>query len=626
MLLLLVACGGCAKYNIYYNAKKAFDDAEHIRNEALKKNEDPPPPTGSQKAHYDTAIEKAQRVLEEYPGHSLTDDALFLQAKSWHRLESYRMSIRKLDLLFQNFPATPYLEEALYLQGLNYLLIGAVPRSQDYLDQMVRNFPDSDYRAEVLKVTGDNAYSLESWQEAADSYRQYLDQDVAIKERDRIGIKLAESYWELEDYRSAAAVLQEISQTAESRDLRFRAVLLQARVHVRMGDFEVVDVLLEDLKTEAEVYKSRGDVNLVEAENFIAQDRVDEATPLLENMPDEWEPSAAVKARAQEILGHQYLAASKWFESRKAYRTALNRPKDLDDEAEVRRLSEHLNVFLAALRSLTDAAPEEVSRSRLLLANGFRFGFGRPRKAAAYYRLAARDTAAEPTVAARALYGAYLTYRDVLDLPDSAAIFAAELDSLYPDSPQAFEARQGGSSNLLGYLLELRDEDRAANFAALSDSERVALTRLGGPGVGTGGGISGRDRAYRRRMVYCQRRDHLLFPPTEAETARHEQRIQRRTDAAARAAAADTSSQRPPAAESTGVPGAGAVPPPEEDAGGGVGPPVTPERAATGEESAVDPLTGEETVEPVPDEEEEEEEEEAPKKEVFDLRAPGPAP
>ena len=150
----VLALGGCAKYNTYFNAKKAFDNAELVRQDAIRKHQDPPKPGGTQKADYETAIHKAQKLLDEYPGHGLTDDALFLQAKAYHRLESYRMSIRKFDLLFTNFPATEFLEESLYLQALNYLLIGSLERSQDYLDKLARQFPDSDFQAETRKVSG----------------------------------------------------------------------------------------------------------------------------------------------------------------------------------------------------------------------------------------------------------------------------------------------------------------------------------------------------------------------------------------------------------------------------------------------------------------------------------------
>ena len=154
--------------------RRAFDNAERVREDALRKNQDPPKPAGAQKTDYETAIAKAQKVLDEYPGHKLSDDALFLRAKAYYRLESYRMSIRQFDLLFQNFPASEYLEESLYLQALNYLLIGALDRSQDYLGQLERAYPDSRYQAEVSRVSGDNAYTLEDWDGARTAYRQYL--------------------------------------------------------------------------------------------------------------------------------------------------------------------------------------------------------------------------------------------------------------------------------------------------------------------------------------------------------------------------------------------------------------------------------------------------------------------
>ncbi len=139
LLGLLVMPLGCAKYNTFFNAKRSFDRAEAVRDAALDKHLDPPKPAGAQRNDYEEAIRKSQKVLDEYPGHDLTDDALYLQAKAHHRLESYRQSIRKLDLLFVNYPATPYLEEALYIQGLNYLLIGALERSQEYLDKLASN-------------------------------------------------------------------------------------------------------------------------------------------------------------------------------------------------------------------------------------------------------------------------------------------------------------------------------------------------------------------------------------------------------------------------------------------------------------------------------------------------------
>lgn len=523
---LLAVLAGCAKYNTYYNAKRAFDNAEYVREEAIRKNLDPPVPAGAQKADYERAIAKSQKILDEYPGHGLTDDALFLQAKAYHRIESYRQSIRNLDLLFTNFPQTEYLEEALYIAALNYLLIGALDRSQEYLDRLAKLYPKSEYQAETKKVSGDNAFALRDWTEAAASYREYLALEAEVAERDRVGLKLAECYWELDDYGSAAEVLQEVSQNTTSAELGFRARLLRARVHVRMGDFEVAELLLNDLRTEAQIYNSQGEVVLVEAENLIAQGRGDEASPLLENMPPEWE-NPEVKARAADMRGYLYLARGEHDRARTQFQAALVKRDVLDDYDRTRRLNDSLQDYLAAESALPDAKGERVARLQLLQANALLFGFDEPRDAVALYAAAGVDTAADSTVAARALYGAVITYENYLDQPDSAEIYREILFDLYPDSPQAFEARAGQGTDLFGYLLAQRAAVQAANFENLSDEEREALeTEVD---LTTGLGAIGRTSqvGVRRRMIYLARRDNIVFEPTAEALAGAERRQER---------------------------------------------------------------------------------------------------
>jgi len=511
----LLAVAGCAKYNTYYNAKRAFDSAEYVREEAIKKHQDPPTPTGAQKADYERAIQKAQKVLDEYPGHSLTDDALFLQAKAYYRLESYRQSIRSLDLLFTNFPQTEYMEEALYIAALDYLLIGALDRSQEYLDRLAKLFPKSRYQAETMKVSGDNAFAMREWENAAESYRKYLDLDKEIAEPDRIGLKLAQCYWELEDYPRAAEVLQEVSQNTTSADLAFRARLLRARVHIRMGDHEVADLLLADLRSEAQIYNAQGDVVLAEAENLIAQGKGNEASPLLETMPAEWE-TPEVKARAADMLGYLYLERGDLEKAREKFQTALLKRDELDDYDRTRRLRDSLQDYLAAESALPDAKGERVARLKLLQANALLFGFDKPQEAAALYAQAGADSAADSTVAARALYGAVVTYGRYLDRPDSAEIYRADLLARFPESPQAFEARSGEGSDLLGFLLARREERQQANLEDLSPEERAALASGTDLTAGLGASAGSRTFGVRRRMVYLSRRPNIVFPPPEA--------------------------------------------------------------------------------------------------------------
>ncbi len=513
LILILVLDGGCAKYNTFFNAKRAFDKAEHVRNEAIRQHQDPPQPKGQQKSDYETAIRKAQKILDDYPGNGLTDDALFLQAKAWHRLESYRMSIRKLDLLFTNFPQSEYMEEALYLQGLNHLLIGSLVKSQEFLDRLAKVFPDSKYQAETRKVVGDNAYAMKDWETALASYQEYLAQKAGVQDPDRIGVKLSQCCWELRRYDDAIPVLDTVIDNTLSTEIAFNARLLKARILTRLQRYDESKALLDLIRPEAEIFRTQGMVTLAEAENLFAQGKGAEATPILENMPTDWN-TPEVKARVADLLGHQLMVEGKWEDAKVKFQDALRNKLVLDDQEETRRLSESLNDYLAAEAGLKDAKGERLPRLKLLKANALLFGLDRPATAAQFYLEAAADTAADSSDAARSLFGAVVAYRDYLAQPDSAALFASQLQARFPASPQAFEVSSTkGGRDLLEYLLDRKRQIQRDNLAALSPEELTALetipsgfdqeaahTVVHGPGA-------------RRRMVYLSRRPNLHYEP-----------------------------------------------------------------------------------------------------------------
>jgi predicted negative regulator of RcsB-dependent stress response len=513
-LLLALAVGGCAKYNTYYNARKSFDNAERVREDAIRRNQDPPKPSGNQKTDYESAIAKAQKVLDDYPGHSLSDDALFLRAKSYYRLESYRMSIRQFDLLFTNFPATEYLEESLYLQALNYLLIGALDRSQDYLGQLKRAFPDSRYQAEVSRVSGDNAYSMEDWEAAATAYRQYLGLGDSARDGERVALKLAECLWKQAAFSSADSTLAEMLAKVEPGELKFRAELLRGRVLVRTGRFEQAGAILDGLDQPAAFYKAEGELALIRADLLAAGGKVDDAAALLQGMPTEWQ-TPEVKARAADLLAYRFLERQEYAEALEQFKSALLQKDKLDDPERTRRLNDQLRDYLAADTALADAKGERVPRLKLLQANAMLFGLDRPARAATLYSEAAADTAVDSLLAARALYGLWIAYGQRLDSPDSAAIAAAQLQERYPDSAQAREVRAEGGGNLVEFLLAEREVVQQRNLANLSESERAALEKIiAATESGVVEAVAGR-LSTRRRMVYFARRDNLVFPPPD---------------------------------------------------------------------------------------------------------------
>lgn len=506
MLTLALILTGCAKYNTYYNAKKTFDEAERAREEQIKKGEEVSKANGSQKAAYENAYKKAQKVLDEYPGHELTDDALFLQGKASQRLNNYRNSIVKLDLLFTNFPQTPYTEEALFLQGVNYLMVGEAQRSRDILDLLKKRFPDTRFESQALRTSGDNAYALEAWAEARDAYRDYLQERPDDDGAEEIGLRLATAHWKLHEYAEAAEVLQKVVEKAGTDERSFNARLLLARCRTRLGEMAAADALLGPLREEAEVYAKQGNVVIASAENLLAGDDADGAAALLENMPAEW-GLRDVKAAAADMLAGIYLKKGRLDEARQKYQEAVPGGVLLEDVDESKRLLKTIQDYLAAENALPDAPPEKAARLRLLQANALLFGFERPREALDVYMSVAADSAADSTVAPRALYGAVTVY-ERLSLPDSAQIYTQELTTRFPDSAQAYEVEHGAATDLLTFLIA-KQELQVEAHRPTDDSDDAQGLPPSRPGRGTG---------LRRQTMYLQRRPHVVYPPPPTAT------------------------------------------------------------------------------------------------------------
>jgi len=468
---LLAVGAGCARFNTFYNASKAFDTAERVREDRRKQGLDPATPTPQQAQEYQRCVKKCQIILDEYPGHALTDDALFLMAKAYHRLESHRMAITQLDLLITNFPATPHLEEALYLQAVSHLMVGDAGGSDNYLSQLALAFPESEFQAEALRVGGENALALEAWADARDRFRDYLDRHAERGEAAAVGAKLARCYWELGEYEEARGRLEDVAAADGDKGQLFEVRLLQARCLTRLGRYDEAADLVAGLKEEAELYGKDGVTALAQAEVLMARGRPEEAAPLLEALPPEWR-AGEVPARLAEMLGNIYLSQWRIEEARAQFRDALRNTNVLEDEERCRRLDAELNRYLAAEQRLGTASESQRPALRLTMANVLLFALDRPRLALDGYLEVAAAAPQDSAAAVRGLFGAALVYRDHLGLPDSAAVFDAQLQAAFPQSPQAFVAREGAEGDLYAYLTELDARRREMDLASGPSPDR----------------------------------------------------------------------------------------------------------------------------------------------------------
>jgi len=464
---------GCARYNTFYNAEKAFKEAEHLRDEKIKAGEDISKPTAGQSQSYQLTIKKCLKLMENYPGHSLTDDALFLMGKSHHRLQQYNSSIEQFDLLFKNFPANSFMEESLYLQAANHMFTGDVARSNGFLQQLRDHYPTSRFQAEAFRVQGENAFSLERWQEARTSFTSFVETFPDDERVGEVGLMLGRSLWKLHEYDEAARRLEQVVNTIVEREDAFDAQLLLARCWIRQGRTEQADEQLNAIVTEAEVYEADGMVSVVRAENHIAKGEPEEAKRLLSTMPTEW-MRGDVLPLVGEIMGELQLEAWELDEAAVNFRNASRNSRITSNPERIKRLSGDLQVFNQTIDRLEGAREEDRPSLLLTQANILSETLDRPRMALDRYLEVSTLTEQDSLSAVRGMFGAAVMYRNRLALPDSADLMESRLLETYPASPQALVLRDGSEADLYSYLLELEREQALLLVAEIAAEGPVA--------------------------------------------------------------------------------------------------------------------------------------------------------
>lgn len=302
----ILLLGGCAYYNAFYNAKKAYSEGE-----ALGKDIDPKDrPSGAQRPKYATAIAKCRIVLDEYPDSKYVDDALFLMGKCQFRLREYRKAIRNFDNVLTNFPNSKFTEEALFLKSVAHLTLGEEQISLDTMKRLREKFPESKYAAEALFQLGDIFASKEEYERALTYYREFIEKFPKHKERQRVLFDIAQIELKLQRYDDAEKTLAEVAKDKkkEHLDRVIEAKLLRAEALNELGRSEEAAELLSSIEEQAALFGKRGDSLLLKGRIELSLGNEDEGMTILQQVIAEF-PKSPLETQARYIIATYYLEA-----------------------------------------------------------------------------------------------------------------------------------------------------------------------------------------------------------------------------------------------------------------------------------------------------------------------------
>jgi tetratricopeptide (TPR) repeat protein len=426
---------GCAYYNTFYNARKAFDEAE-ARREASGSATSASRRSGGNL--YDKAIKKASRVLAFYPDSRWVDDSLLLLGKAFYHKGEYEKSVRKFEELEANFPESDLVEDGRYWRGLALLELGREDEAIAALEALIA-VEDSPWRGAVLVALGEVASRRLESEEASGYYRGAIQVSGDKKTKARAYLSLGQELQALGDYEGALPAFRSAWNLKASPALSYEARMQIGACLEDTGDFEGALANYRLLEKDDRWIARLADIRLRIAKCTARWGKTDLALEEYERIPEE-HPRTEQAADALYRMGviHQKGdpdRASEYFD-RAAKESASS------EGARLAKLKRADLEQLASLRAELADTTKIVSAENLFgLAELFLLRLDQPDSAVAAYRHVA-EAFPESDLAPRALYAIACIPEEGFEKPEESKEVLEKLIEKYPDSAAAEAAER----------------------------------------------------------------------------------------------------------------------------------------------------------------------------------------
>ncbi len=239
----------CAYFNTFYNAEQYFKEGK----KELESAEDGKISIGIRKK-FNSAIEKANKVIANYPDSRWTDDASYIIAMSNYYKMDFSAAKRNFEEYFANYPASELRPQAEIWYGRCLWKLGEKELALHQLNRSVRRVKNPEMKAEIFFAIAELYQSSNTLDSALQYYGKTTktgrDLPIAAQAQFNIAeINLLRNQIDL-----AIDNLKNVSKYSPTDELKDRMQILLARIYRESGKFdearELINTKLNNISNE----------------------------------------------------------------------------------------------------------------------------------------------------------------------------------------------------------------------------------------------------------------------------------------------------------------------------------------------------------------------------------------
>jgi len=378
LVFVAIALSGCVYYNTFYNARKAFNDAEKSRKASQYSN------ARVNTSQYNVAIEKSLKVVESYPNSKYFDDALFVLGVSYYYTQKYSKAERRFREILANYPKSKYVPESeVYLAKTKLKLLdesGAMEQFQSVFNSKTRR----EFKSEAAMALGTYHFDNKDYKLALPYFlavRDSLGNDEEKKVAQRF---IADGEFNLYRFADAQSAYLQILGMKPDKDDKYHALFQAASSAFRLMKIRQGIDYLSTLMSDELYFDSLSVLKLKVAEGHEYNEDIDQAESIYRDVGE----TAVNKKYACEAfykLGLIYqFDYDKLDEAKKYYDKAVeaNRSSDFGKDA-LQRSSDIGKLATFARTSVVDSTAtqdviDQAGETQYQLAELYWFSLNKP--------------------------------------------------------------------------------------------------------------------------------------------------------------------------------------------------------------------------------------------------------
>nr|MBN2276872.1 tetratricopeptide repeat protein [candidate division Zixibacteria bacterium] len=280
--LVLMFTAGCVYYNTFYNARKAFSEAESKRKQSGRRSV-----SNAGNSQYKKAIEKSDKVLEKYPGSSWYDDALYVNGVSHFYTGDYAKAEKRFRELIANFPQSPFykmsnlylaksklmlneMDDAMFLfeelfsesQDREIKIDAALALGEYYFDEknydkavpyfqaLIDSLGNDEEKILAQMYIADGDFQRFKLRQALEDYGKLLKYDLATPDYYKVNFRLGETHYFLNDIEAGMEYFQKLSENELYYDSLASLKMKIAQGYEWVGDLMLAESIYEQVALE----------------------------------------------------------------------------------------------------------------------------------------------------------------------------------------------------------------------------------------------------------------------------------------------------------------------------------------------------------------------------------------